>query len=291
MLRVNFGLASLTLSILCAAYALHLVPDREGAITEGRKNLAESVAIASSLAVQRDDVPTMEAAIETICKRNPDIRSACVRKADGTVLASMGAVPERAGREEPTSTADDMYVPIGLDDGIWGHVEFHFQPRTGGTFWQALVGPIWPLVGFVTCVSFVSTYFYLRRVLRRVDPQMGKVVPDRVRDTLNTVAEGVLVLDHEERIALANDAFGRLVGKSPDELQGHKASDLPWLQHHGDHAGTDYPWKRVLRTRGSPARHHPSPANKHERRSQGIGQCHVDLCRRWLLPRRPGDVR
>ena len=44
-------------------------------------------------------------------------------------------------------------------------------------------------------------------------------MPDRVRATLNTIAEGLLVLDKEQRIALANDAFARTVGLdagSPD---------------------------------------------------------------------------
>ena len=248
MFRVTFGLATLTLTILCAAYALNLVPDREGAITEGRKNLCESVAISGSLALQRDDVPALESAFAAICRRNKDIRSACIRKSSGEILARVGDIPETMAEAEPVSTPDNMYVSIALNEQTWGRVEFHFEPRAGGMIWNACMGPIWPLLLFATCAGFASTFFYLRHVLRRPDPAMGRMVPDRVRDTLNTVAEGVLVLDNEECIALANDAFGRLIGQSPAELQGRKVSELPWIRPAEEPADNEYPWKRVLRT-------------------------------------------
>ena len=60
------------------------------------------------------------------------------------------------------------------------------------------------------CAIFLGISGYLRLVLRHADDR--KVVPERVRAALNTIAEGVLVLDREQRIALANDAFARKIG-------------------------------------------------------------------------------
>src|SRR5262249_13020414 len=65
-------------------------------------------------------------------------------------------------------------------------------------------------------------------VLRKADLGKARVVPQRVRDTLNTVMEGVLVLDRDQRIALANDSFGRMLGQDPSALRGVKASELAW---------------------------------------------------------------
>src|SRR5262249_44751227 len=111
-------------------------------------------------------------------------------------------------------------------------------------------GPFLPFVGFVAVTGFLAVYLYLRAVLRRADPGRGGVVPDRVRDTLNTVVEGVLVLDRDERIAPAHEAFARALGRSAAELRGRKASDLPWRQPRTGEAPEDYPWRRALREGG-----------------------------------------
>jgi hypothetical protein len=52
MARVSTGLVSLLVSILFAAQALGLMPDREGAVVDGRKALCEALAIHCSLAAQ-----------------------------------------------------------------------------------------------------------------------------------------------------------------------------------------------------------------------------------------------
>ena len=126
MFRVSLGLASLTLTTMFAAFALRLIPDRDGAIIEGRKNLCEAVAIASSLAVQRNDIADIQAEIQAVCKRNPDIQAACVRRANGDVLAEAGTV-NGWGDPRSASTAGQMQAPIVLDQQLWGDAEFSFS--------------------------------------------------------------------------------------------------------------------------------------------------------------------
>ena len=59
---------------------------------------------------------------------------------------------------------------------------------------------------------------------------------------LESVMEGVLVLDRDERIALANDAFAKMVGKDPDAIRG------------------DYPCRDVaIRGAGVMSNRYPSP--------------------------------
>ena len=98
-----------------------------------------------------------------------------------------------------------------------------------------LGGPVAKLVAFTALVGFVVQFLYLRTMLQHMDP--SKVIPDRVRTALDTLAEGLLVLDKDERIVLANRAFARTVGKTPAELQGSRVSELPWsVQIDGDGA-------------------------------------------------------
>lgn len=114
-------------------------------------------------------------------------------------------------------------------------------------WWRFLGGSLFPLVAFSSIAWFVLTCFYLRVVFRRVDLAQAKVVPQQVRTTLNTLAEGVLVLDKEGMIALANDSFARTLNTSADALRGKKVSELPWHGEASELREDQYPWVRVLR--------------------------------------------
>jgi PAS domain S-box-containing protein len=246
MLRVTLGLSSISLMILFAAQALGLIPDRQGAILDGRKALCEAIAIQCSLAVQRNDLAGVELTTEAILKRQPDILSAGIRNADGILLASFRDHAAQWGEyDAPGSTDSHMRVPIALPDRPWGAVELCFRPLgTGGL--EGILGgrSMVPLVVFIFAGGFVGTYMYLRSMFRHAEQVAGQqdVFPKRVRDAWNAMAEGVLVLGRDQEIAFANNAFAETVGKSPEELQGRSAATLPWVS-----AADELPWVQSLR--------------------------------------------
>ena len=47
---------------------------------------------------------------------------------------------------------------------------------------------------------------------------------------LDALTEGVIILDGQKRIALANESFSKLMGKEPEELRGQTIDDLPWMR-------------------------------------------------------------
>ena len=67
-------------------------------------------------------------------------------------------------------------------------------------------------------------------------------MPPRVRSALDTLAEGLLVIDNEMRIMLANQSFATLVGAGADELMGTRVAVLPWVG-----AASEFPWQAVMR--------------------------------------------
>ncbi|MBI3409440.1 MAG: response regulator [Planctomycetes bacterium] len=251
MVRINLGLISITLSILFTAHALGLIPDREGALIDGRKRLCESMAIQGSLAVQNDDTKALHLTVTALKQRNPDLLSAAIRETGGGLVAQEGEhEPHWTEGAAERSTPTHMHVPIFKGDRRWGEVEVRFTPLADTGLRGLVGGPILPLVAFVAVVGLLANYLYLRAVIRRADVS-NKVIPERVRATLNTVTEGVLVLDRDQRIALANDAFAGTVGESADALRGRRASELPWThkrngEHRkGEHAG-DFPWVKTI---------------------------------------------
>jgi PAS domain S-box-containing protein len=93
---------------------------------------------------------------------------------------------------------------------------------------------------------FVTFYLYLGKVLRHLDPLQA--VPGRVRAALDTLAEGLLVIDRKQNIVLANHAFAGFLGKTPEELIGHNAASLDWHEADDQPLSKDQlPWLVTLR--------------------------------------------
>jgi PAS domain S-box-containing protein len=249
MLRLTFGLSSIVLSVLLAAYSLGLVPDREEAVLTQRTTLCEALAlhVTSHVAVG-NDLSVVQESSAAIVGRNPQVLSVGIRDTDGKLLVTVGDhdAPWNAGAG-PRPTPTHMMVPLARDGKPWASLEMRFKPIARPVLFSPLAIPIVTLAAFVFSASFLSIRFYLLGILRQTDRSQGTVVPDRVRDTLNTVAEGVLVLDRNERIAYANEAFTRAVNKTNDELKGRKASELPWKQGRTRNAQDELPWLVSLR--------------------------------------------
>jgi PAS domain-containing protein len=101
------------------------------------------------------------------------------------------------------------------------------------------------LVVFMMLCSFAAFYFYLGRALRQLDP--SRAVPARVRAALDTLAEGLLIIDLKGYIMLANQAFASVVGKTTEKLTGRLTSEFSWVTQAGIRLTQDeYPWARSL---------------------------------------------
>jgi len=201
----------------------------------------------------------MRNVIQSAVDRNPEILSAALRRADGTFLAAA------VQRENGTFVADEaehqlrwteavgidatsthMQVPIAQGEKPWGAIEIRFRPLYSYKAQGLLGGSLARLLIFIGSAGTVTFFFYLRSMLRSTGRQNAGVVPERVRDTLNTVMEGVLLLDKEERIALANDAFAKTVGLPAEALRGRKASDLCYLKSDSQSRPDALPWARAI---------------------------------------------
>jgi diguanylate cyclase (GGDEF)-like protein/PAS domain S-box-containing protein len=84
-------------------------------------------------------------------------------------------------------------------------------------------------------------FFYMKRTLLQLDP--SSVVPMRVKAAFDVLNEGVVLLDNGERIVLANRAFGKIVGKDPNELVGQRLDEYHWSSVPPAPPLTTLPWK------------------------------------------------
>ncbi len=238
--RLALALTCIVTTVMTLALFLGIVPSAEQETLQGRATLAKTLGYAALLQLSQGDVHGMESFQELIQKTveyDHDLLSAGFRQQDSLVMS----VGDHQSQWKPlanqrTSTDSQVQLPLTLtNDELYGVIELRFQPLRH----EGLLGVIWnawtPLLVFLgtTCFSLFS--YLIHKVLKQLDPTQA-AVPGRVREALDSLAEGLLVINLQGRIALANSSFAAFVGQTPESLLGVSASKLPWL------TGSDGPW-------------------------------------------------
>lgn len=242
-MRIAMGQCSVLITLLLLAAFMGLIPDRDNAVIQGRASLAEAIAANSSIFITRSDLRRMEANLQLVLSRNPDILSAAVRKTDEAPIVTVGE-HESQWRVEGDANSQ-LTVPIWEGEKRWGQMELRFTPVGPHGPFSFFFAPVTLLIMFIAAASFILFFLYLRKMLKDLDP--SQAIPDRVRSALDTMAEGLLVLDARQNIVLANEAFSTIVGIPSGKLLGQKAGSFAWYNmDDSSMARPDYPWSRAL---------------------------------------------
>ena len=187
--------------------------------------------------------------MRAVCQREQDILSGALRKADGTFIVEVGDHAENWTQTESLeSTVDQDQVPIIQDDSeVWGTVELHFQPlsRQGVMAYYVYLVP--PHITLTGVAVFFLTFVYLSRNMGIRASSKSSEIPERISATLDTLVEGVLVMDTNQRIALANTAFAESVGQSVQDLEVRSAKKLSGFRHQGEGADRNLPWGAAVK--------------------------------------------
>ncbi len=243
--RISLGLVSLTAFLLLVAdLVFHVFPDDVETARQVRKRVSETAAIQLTSLVQKGDFETIQRTMDGVALRENEILSLAVRRNDGQPVAQSGEhAIHWAAPPGGNSTLTHVLVPIFAGKEQWGQIEISYRPVAPRTLVGWLKHPLVILMLFVTVGGFLLYYWYMRRVLEHLDPTA--VIPDRVRTALDTLGEGVMILDPQGRIVLANRGFRALVPENEKSLLARRASDLPWLKN-ATAPGTEHPWQRAL---------------------------------------------
>jgi signal transduction histidine kinase/CheY-like chemotaxis protein len=241
------GLVGVMTSLVMLAFFLNIIPDRNSAVREGRAELAETIAVYSTALVKTAKSQRLRDDFNLLAERNENLLSLALRHESGNLLVSTGDHTDRW--EEMTgeySRDSQVKVPIWAGDQKWGQLELRFKPLASEGVWGVLKMPMIQMTLFMGLAGFVLYYFYLGKVLRQLDP--SQAIPGRVRAALDTMAEGLLILDRKEQIVLANEAFSAMIDKSADGLLGYRAGELPWIDTAGEKIEkSQRPWVQSVR--------------------------------------------
>ncbi len=242
---ISLCLVCVTIGAMLAGQAIvGLTPDKGKEVFEARKTLSENLAVQYSLLAASGQTTTIETAMRALVERNADILSAALQAADGQPLAAAGDHlrywVQPSGQR---STPNHIQVPIYKGAVHWGTLQLSFR-ALGDVSGKKFYEDVWVrYVLLVSVLGFLGYFTFMKRTLRHLDP--SEMIPPRVKSTLDSLTDGVVMVDLSGSIVLANDTFCRLTERSLSSLLGGSLSRLPWVQDQGMPLAADYqfPWQ------------------------------------------------
>ena len=139
---------------------------------------------------------------------------------------------------EAPSDLNQVRIPLLKGDSVYAEIELAFEPVN--SFWSSSFVRWAMILGFGFSINAGSFAFFLSRSLGVLDPK--NAVPKRVRNTLDTIVGGVVILDDKGKILLANDSFARWLNLSVDGVAEKELSSLSWNR---EEEGA-WPWELAI---------------------------------------------
>ncbi len=241
-LRISAAIALMSVSVLMVADILGLIPDNSELVIRERSEVIEEIGRTVQKYVLRDEPALIASALRRLVRSNREVIGAYVEDTNGKILAHIGNI------EPAQALADDAspnYTVLSVNSvrGHWGDVAIAFRAIGGSSISGALRHPVVRLAIFLGLAGFLVYEFYLRRVLRHLDPTA--VMPERVRTIMDALAEGVVLIDEKGQIVMTNIAFAQTVNIDVREIPGRDLSVFDW-GYPGDAELIRPPWEATV---------------------------------------------
>jgi diguanylate cyclase (GGDEF)-like protein len=246
-LRISVGLVSMLLGLLMVLdLVLDALPNQRASTMSVRSQVSVHLAVQVRKMLNDGQRPNViQSLLNDLTDQSTDIVSMAVRQEGGQVYATTSH-HSQAWEAPPlgSSTLNSVVVPLNAGETRWGQLEVQFKSPWSESWLGWLTQPTVILVVTLTLACFVSYALYLRRVLQHLDP--SRAIPERVRVAFDTLTEGLLVLDIDGQILMANSAFRGFHPDAKGVLLGRSIKQLAWLVK-GLHEKADLPpWERAL---------------------------------------------
>ena len=263
-IRISLSLVALTLLIFLLANLLGFVPDLSHSNAIQRVKLTETLAIVVAKSIQNNNVALIPSILEEVAIKNPDVVSVVATATDGKIIAMYG------DRSDSALSRDVIELPIFKNSKILATIQVEYVSFTKNYIFGIFEPEFFKLVVFVTLIGFIVYVLLISKVLYHLDPY--KVIPGRVRNALNALTEGVVLIDNNENIVLSNKAFENRTGTTSGHLLGKKLSSLSWFYPDGNDKSA-LPWIKTLKS-SVPGNHITlCYGNSHENKTTFIVNC------------------
>ena len=234
----------LVVSLLLASQFLELFPDSDNARLSERKFTVETLAVHVAMELDNssgqgsDEISEL---LRSTVQRNSIVKSVAVRNEDGSLLDVYGShdsnwTLKRGDRSTPTQ----VQVPLFEGTKQIASVEIRFAGLNEGlSLWDRRASFL-SVILFVSISGFFAFCMFLKRTLRELDPDA--VIPERVKKALDTLAEGLLIVNRDGEIVFSNAEFAQTAGMASEDLAGKNCSELKWKLEENE----ILPWNDLL---------------------------------------------
>ncbi len=241
------GMVAILSTSFVLACALGMVPDKQQLRRQTQLAFAEFLAHATVELVTRNEVEDLNRRLHAALESNPDLVSIGLRDTHSHVLICSAG--DHSGNWQFASHApitSQIQIPIFSHGEEVANLELcTTKSSTAGSLSNLIIHP-WVTLGvFLVSTTFFAYSCYLPVVLRQLDPKTS--IPGEVRNVLDNLSEGLLLLDQYGRIILANRAFEKLCGLKQEAFLGKEPNFFDWMD--GDcRRPVQFAWEKSLKT-------------------------------------------
>jgi len=226
-LSIGVGCASL----VWIAAAIGLISDPFVEQGNSRLNSTKTLAVNVATFAENRSQVNLKKVLKAAVDSDDSIRSIGVKRGTGnSYLMSFGPHKESWEPEQTNDAGKQIGVEIFTNKKHWGNMEIAFEPFQE---FGSMMGLAYPF-GFVIYPS--------------------KVVPGRVKSALDTLAEGLVLLDGNGEIAHANESFQQIACTDGEMLLGRNLNSFGWKKEGADDA-EGMPWEQCLAKHERVSRH------------------------------------
>ena len=230
---------AITIGIVCAAILwlaadTEILPSPRKASMDGRVDITKSIAVSLTSDVRKNQTLNLDQKIKNYVNVLPQLSSIGLKRSNGKYSATT--------ENHELNWSSDMYpdmcrveADIRHQDKVWGTLQILFVPddqRVASSYYYPLRG-----IFFIFAMVALSSWLILSQTFRYLNP--SKVVPSRVRSALDTLTEGLVLIDPNGEIVHSNSAFTEIVGIDPDDLIGMELNQFEWNALESD---DNFPW-------------------------------------------------
>jgi len=232
----------LTVSIVLVSDFLGLMPDTRANEVELRRHIAESLAVQISMEIGEANSTRLDRVLQSAVERSERVSSIAVRDVDGIVIHSAGE-HSLGWTLDPLaeSTVEQIRLALYSSDGLWGHAELVLEPMLVSDSLFRGGDAVLKIILLITIAGFIGYFIFLKKVMRELDPE--QVLPDRVRRALDSLTDGLLIIDNKGVVMFSNQALAKRIGINARRLTGKELKSLDWVVVNED---DQLPWESIL---------------------------------------------
>lgn len=228
ILVISLCLVCITIGAMLAGDALvGVAPDQTSQVFATRKTLSEQLAVQYTVLAATGHLQGIDAAMRALVAANSHIQSIALQATDGQRIAVAGdhdrSWVQPSGSQ---STVNHIQVPIYKASVPWGTLQVSFKPLHSSWDEQLFTSSWSRFLAVVAVLIFIGSAILMKRMLRHLDP--SEVIPPRVKDALDSLTDGIVMLAPSGSIVLANEAFCRLIDQPLSSILGSSLSRFPW---------------------------------------------------------------